>query len=241
MTERISTKVLIAAFLMNYIGWDNRFLVTLRLMFAKPWVVISEYLNGIRSRYMPPIVFVGLGVAIITILYNTYSAEYLELSDVANRAQLEMIQEDFKAGEINQKQYDAQMDSIKFSRNIQKYQLKYLNIVSFLFLPFFALISRLVFGGKFNYGEHLVINSYLQGLSFFMGIIFFLGAIYIYPPLMFCQLIILMFYYLRTYSKLMNFGVGKATVKLLLFFGIILLVLLFFVIAGVAYAVIDRF
>lgn len=241
ITQRINTKVLIAEFMLSYIGWDNRFLLTLRSMVLRPATVISDYLNGIRSRYMAPIVFVGLGVAIGTIIFNIYSEEYLEFVDSAGRAQMDMVQENFNDGELSQKQFDSQRESLELTRTIQEYLLKYLNIFSFIMLPFYALISRIVFGSKYNYGEHLVINCYIQGLSFFMGVIFFLVGIYIYPPLYYFQLIVLFFYYLWTFAKLMNFGVGKAIVKLLLFLGIMLLFSIVFFVIGMISVLIVKF
>ena len=241
ITERINTKVLIAQFMLNYIGWDNRFLVTLRAMIMRPATVISTYLDGVRSRFVPPLVFVGLGVALITIVYNTFSEEYLAIADLAGRAQLELVQDNFDDGNLNQAQYDAQMESLEMNNQIQKYLLKYYNVISFLFLPLYALISWLVFGSKYNYGEHLVINSYLQGLSFFIGIITFFISVYVYQPIMLLQIAFLIFYYLWTFSKLMNFGIGKALVKLLTFFGIIILLTIFLVVIGIISAVASKF
>jgi hypothetical protein len=127
------------------------------------------------------------------------------------------------------------------NNQIQKYLLKYYNVISFLFLPLYALISWLVFGSKYNYGEHLVINSYLQGLSFFIGIITFFISVYVYQPIMLLQIAFLIFYYLWTFSKLMNFGIGKALVKLLTFFGIIILLTIFLVVIGIISAVASKF
>lgn len=240
VTKRIHTKALVIEFLTNYIGWDNRFFLTLRRMILRPASVISDYIQGVRSRYMPPLVFVSLGVALVTITYNIFSEEYLELASATGKAQLELIQDSYDEGNISQEQYDSQIDALETNNRIQEYSLKYFNIISFLILPFYALISRLIFGGKFNYAEHLVINSYIQGLSFFLAILTFFLAIYVYEPIFYFQLLFLIFYYLWTFAKLMNFGVGKALLKLLLFFGILLLIMLAFVIIGVIFAFIDK-
>lgn len=139
--------------MLSYIGWDNRFLVTLRTMITGPAEVILAYLNGIGSRYMTPLVFVGLGVAVIAIMYNVFSEEYMQLANSAGEAQLKIIQEGFEDGNISQKQYESEMDALETNNEIQKYFLKYFNIISFLFLPIYAMISRLIFGSRFNYGE----------------------------------------------------------------------------------------
>ena len=241
ITERINTKVLIAEFMLSYVGWDNRFFVTLRAIISKPAEVILTYLDGVRSRYVPPLVFVGLGVALITITYNVFSEEYLELTYSMVDAQFELVQDSYDQGKMSQKQYDAQVENMELNKQIQKYFLKYFNVISFLFLPIYALISRLVFGKRFNYGEHLVINAYLQGLIFFLGIFTFLLAVYVYAPIFIMQLLVLISYYLWTFKTLMNLSIGKTILKFLLFLGILIGLGIFMIIVGVVFTLAKMF
>lgn len=241
VTERISTKVLIADFMANYIGWDNRFFVTLRSLILMPYDVLTSYLEGVRSRYMPPIVFIGIGVALATIVYNSYSEEYLDITQSLNNTQFEMIHKNYENGNISKENYQYQIDNLENTKETQKTILKYFNIFSFISLPFYALISLLVFGRKYTYGEHLVINCYLQGLSFFGGILFFLVGIYIWKPLFLFQLVFIIPYYLWTYAKLMDFGFGKAVLKLLLFLAILIGFMLAFIIIVAAVVILSKF
>lgn len=225
MDTKISLAVLFHEFMSTYFGWDTSFARTLRGLLTKPHVVIAEYLDGVRKRYMPPIVFVSFGVVLSSIVMNIYSDEYLKLTGGFGETQLEIIQDSYDKGKINEKQYQVQLDSIETSKEIQKTTLKYFNIISFLSLPIYALLTLLIFGRKYNYGEHLVINSYLQGLSFFIGLLFILGCFYIWEPLIYFQYLFLVMYYSWTFARLGNYGIGKATVKFLIF--ILLLIGLF--------------
>jgi hypothetical protein len=239
--ERITSRLLVNMFLSNYIGWDTSFTLTLRTLLFAPVKVISDYLNGVRKRYMAPIVFVSFGVAIATIVYNVYSEEYMEKVQSLNNAQFEVVQQRYDEGNMSEKQYQYQIENLESANEMQGVLLKNFNIVSFALLPLFALISLLVFGRKFNYGEHLVINCYLQGLSFFVGILFFMGSIFVWSPLFYVQALFIIPFYLWTYSKLQSFGLGKALLKFLLFIAILLGLLLVVVIVGVIIGITGGF
>lgn len=243
MDTKISLSVLFHEFMSTYFGWDTSFARTLRGLITKPHIVISEYLNGVRKRYMPPIVFVSFGVALSSIAMNIYSDEYLKFANSFSNAQYELIQDGYENGTLDEKAYNSQLEGIEQSKKIQQYTLKYFNVISFALLPLYALISLLVFGRRFNYGEHLVINSYLQGMSFFIGILFIVAGIYIWQPLMYIQVFIVMPYYLWTFAKLMSFGIGKAILKFLLFVavlaGLVLVFAIISIVVGILFAVLS--
>lgn len=243
MDTKISLAVLFQEFMSTYFGWDTSFVRTLKGLLLQPHVVISEYLGGVRKRYMPPIVFVSFGVALSSIMMNIFSEEYFQFTNSFGEVQYDIIQDSYDKGILDEKAYNTQIESLETAKQIQKYTLKYFNIISFALLPFYALISWIVFGRRFNYGEHLVINSYLQGLSFFLGILFLIGGIYVWQPLTYLQLLIIMPYYLWTFAELMNFGFSKAILKFLLFIAVLLGLLLVFtiliVIFGILIAVVS--
>jgi len=239
--ERINTKLLINEFITKYLGWDNSFFFTLRMLLSSPATVISEYLDGVRKRYMAPIVFVSFGVALGSIFYNTYADEYLSMTNELTDSQFTLIQESYDEGNMSEKQYQFQKENLESSKNFQGSILKYYNIVSFLSLPIYALISLLVFGRKLTYGEHLVTNCYLQGLSFFGGILFFLGGIYLWTPLISLQLLFIMPFYLWTYGKLLNFSLGKAFLKFLLFLAVLIGLLLVIAIVSAVFTIATKF
>ena len=241
VTKRINTKSLINDFISKYLGWDNSFFLTLRVLLTSPATVISEYLSGVRKRYMAPIVFVGFGVALGSIFYNSYADEYLSMTNALTESQFTIIQESYDEGNMSEEQYQYQKENLENNKKFQENVLKYFNIVSFLSLPVYALISLLVFGRKLTYGEHLVTNCYLQGLAFFGGILFFLGGIYLWAPLISLQLVFIMPFYLWTYAKLLDFGWGKAILKFLLFLAVLIGFLLAIVIIGAVFVILTKF
>jgi hypothetical protein len=241
VVDRIRTRFLIQSFISNFFGWDNSFLLTFRIILTNPAQVIGEYLDGVRKRYMPPIVFVSFGVALATIVYNLNSEEYLSLANSFGEAQFQIIKDRYEAGNMSEEQYQLQLENYQNSANIQSNALRYFNLISFLSLPIYAFVSLLVFGRKFTYGEHLVINCYLQGLSFFGGILFFLGGVYFWTPLIYIQLFFIIPFYLWTYAKLLNFGFGKALLKFLLFLAVMLGISIVFVIVIAIFIAIEQF
>lgn len=241
VVDRIRTRFLIQRFISNFFGWDNSFILTFRTILTNPAKVIGEYLDGVRRRYMPPIVFVSFGVALATIVYNTNAEEYMSIANAFGEAQFELIQKSYDEGKMSEEQYQFQLENYESTANVQQNLLRYFNIISFLSLPIYGLISLLVFGRKFTYGEHLVINCYLQGLSFFAGILFFMGGIYIWTPLIYVQLFLIMPYYLWTYAKLLDFGLGKALLKFLLFLGVMIGLFIIVVIVVAVITILQKF
>ena len=51
--------------------------------------------------------------------------------------------------------------------------LRNFNIITFLFLPFYALLSKLTYTKPHNFGEHIVINSYILGTTMFLTLFSF--------------------------------------------------------------------
>lgn len=239
ITERVNTKLLVREFFANFLGWDNSFFKTLKNILLKPDWVINAYLNGVRKRYVSPFIFVAIGTALAMLIFNYFSGEFIEYSNSINEKQIELILESFEEQTQNQEMAQQQMDLLQNTDEIQKVILKYFNIVTFLLLPFYTLISYLVFGKKFNYGEHLVINCYIQGLNFFIGLLLFVTSIFTNPAVYYTQLLIVIFYYLFTYSRLLNYGWGKTILKLFVFFLVLLLMFIFIIILFIIAALIN--
>ena len=233
--NRITLKTLFNDFLNNYVGWDNKFFKTLINLIIKPHIVVSEYLDGVRKRYVAPLVFVAFGAALSMILFNSYSEVYLETSQNVNNLQFEFIMEmsgiDIENDEVYAKEYEKMNKNTEES---QKMILKYFNIFTFLLLPFYALISFLVFGWKkITYGEHLVINCYIQGLSFFFTISLFIIGLFTSPKILYFTLLINIFYYLFVYGKLLKLSFLNIILKILKFMLVILGFFLIIIISGI--------
>lgn len=102
-----------------------------------------------------------------------------------------------------------------------KSMLNYFNIYTFLMLPLYALVSFLVFGKPHNYGEHLVINCYLQGVAFILGVVFFLLSLVINPIVYSISILFSIVYYQYSYTKLNDYSAKQSILKLLKFFALL--------------------
>ena len=243
VAKRINTKSLFNEFLYNFFGWDNSFIKTLRDMIIRPHRVVRDYLNGVRKRYVSPFIFVAVGTGLAMLVFNALSEQYLEFSNTLGEQQVEIIKDnlDLKEGSKEEKEFQQQYNELQNPKELQESVLKYFNIITFLLLPFYTFVSYLVFGRKLNYGEHLVVNCYIQGFSFFLGVLLFVVSIYTYPPAFYFQYVIIITYYLFTYAKLLNLGTGKAILKLLLFILVLILLLVVVFIIGVILTLAGKF
>jgi hypothetical protein len=65
----------------------------------------------------------------------------------------------------------------EFSKSIMKFQMKSYKLISFLQLPLITILAFLIFRKPYNFGEHLVINTYLQGIVLFLSILLFIFSL----------------------------------------------------------------
>jgi len=225
--DRLSLKKLTTDFINKVFGWENNYFRTFRTMMISPDVVVSDYIGGIRKRHMPPITFLLIGLTIATLVFNTFSEKYVELnSDVLIDENYYRTQFELKNGEKtstnldDKKKYEEAFQTYKnqqkgFQTNIIKGILKYLNLITFIFMPFYTLISMLVFGRKtHNYSEHLVINCYIQGLSMIGTTLLFIAALIVHPNIYLFGITVAPFYYSFTYKKLYKLSFGKLLLKI---------------------------
>lgn len=238
INETITLKLLFTDFFNNFLGWDNKYLKSLRYLILKPHVIISDYLNGVRKRYVAPFTFIAIGTAIAMIVFNSFSEQYIDMMSSYNDGQIELMQESFSNIDDSNK---YQQDASELKENtikIQNILLKYFNIFAFVLLPLYAFISFLVFGKKYTYGEHLVINCYIHGIGFIFNIIFFILSIFVYPKLFGLSIISIIFFYLYVYARLLQYNLLQVFLKFLKFLLILIGFLLCFVVFGIIVGII---
>lgn len=226
--ERITVKSLFSHFL-NALGWDSNFFVTFRFLLAKPQVIIKEYINGTRKKYTNPFTFFAISLAISLFVFNQFSEDFILLNiknKIKETNELENISSSIKQN--NDKVY--KMLGFKNEASFQKwtaeFELKYHNLISFLFLPIFTLIAFLVFRKPYNYGEHLVINAYFLGITSFFGILFFISSIITKSSILLYANISTFIYYSYAYKKVYELSFGKLLLKILKFFGVLISVII---------------
>lgn len=209
----------------NIVGLDNTYLKTLKAMFVSPQLVLSDYMNGVRKRYFPPFAFFTIGAALALFAFQQFSEDYIAISQGINESQFEVIDQAIAPDkEVDVEQVEEQLAN---AEQIQRLILRYFNLFSFMLLPFYALLGYIVYRKPYNFGEHLVANAYMQGVTFLFTLIFFMLSLIIDPGIYMISMIFVMGYYTYAYGKWYKLSLGKSLVKLLLF----ILVLIGFFIA----------
>ncbi|WP_298539293.1 DUF3667 domain-containing protein [uncultured Aquimarina sp.] len=229
VTERLTVKKIFLEFLNKVFGWDNTYLRTLRTMTVAPYVVVKDYIDGIRKKFMPPFTFLLIGLTAATLVFNAFSDKYTEFStdmfgEGFYRIQYETAKEkdnSLKKIEKENEQEtfeDFKIKEIEKQKKTQGKILKYFNLFAFLLIPMYTFISYLVFGRKkYNYAEHLVINCYIQGFSMIATTLLFIAALVIHPYIFSSGVLIAIFYYSFTYKRLCGLTLGKTLWKFVKF------------------------
>lgn len=252
ITERITGKKLFTEFLANSFGWDNRFFRTLKAILLDPKRIYSEYLEGARSKYTNPFKFFGIAAAISLIVFNFYSVEYMDMTkqsmegSYANYGYDKSLQEmtaseleTLDKHELAQLKYNDKVRSATL--NFTEFSLKYFSLVSFILLPLYALFAFVVFRKPHNFGEHLVINAYIQGMSFILMVMFFFLALITNVPAFFNGVVFLtMILYVYTYTRLNQYNFKQVIVKILWFILGLIVIGFVFGIVGFILAIVNR-
>ncbi|MEW7289485.1 DUF3667 domain-containing protein [Aquimarina sp. 2304DJ70-9] len=246
--KRITFKNMVSDLFINALGWDNRYFVTIRNLIGAPHILFKEYINGTRKKYVNPFGFFAIGAAISLLVFNQFSEDYLSLTREINKKQMEamndVIQPDTKNDESLSDsvkvvdQNELLKEQLERGGKIQKAILKYYNLFSFMLLPFYTIIAYLTFWKPYNYGEHLIINAYIQGVTFLSTTIFFLLSLVTTPSVFSLGILTVVGYYTYAYSRFYNLSVGKALLKVLRFFAILLLMFIVLMILSVIIGII---
>ena len=220
--NRISTRNIFKNFIKDFFSLDNKYFLTITTLLLQPKLILKEYIEGTRKKYVAPFTFLAIGMALAMLIFNEFSDNYIELSNVVNEKQFDIIEGQFENTEGIEKQ---RIESKEMTIKIQNYTLKYFNILTLILIPFYALIAFLVYRKPYNYGEHLIITCYIQGVLFLSAILFFFLGIIINPAIYYLSLPIAIIYYLYAYGQLYDLTFGKTLIKLLKFIGILLILI----------------
>lgn len=151
--NRLTIKNLFEHFTETFLNYDNKFLQTLITLFTKPEVVIENYINGTRKRHVNVISYFAIALTISGLqlfILNKFYPEILDLSSIASNGTEE------------------------FQKKNLDFMLEYQSIVMMLYVPLYALMSKIVFFNhkKFNYTEHLVIFMYILAQTSIISAVF---------------------------------------------------------------------
>jgi len=138
---------------------DHGLIYTFLMLFKKPDQVVLDYLAGKTIKYSSPFKYLIFWTAVSALIYIGFGFYDQQAAVTAN----------FMASNESQKANEfASLYNDLMKQNFQ--------LVSILYIPFFAIFTRLFFKKSgLNYAEHLVANAYFsaQASIVFMPILLF--------------------------------------------------------------------
>lgn len=229
VVNRITFKTLLYDVFINVFGFDSRFFITLRTVAREPDKLLHNYLSGVRKRYMNPFSFMAVAAGLSLLVFNYFADDFIAINESINASQIEDLKEkanldiskmkdlsDKEIRKLQVEQKSAQMQ-LKFNSSMMEFMLRYMNLLSFVFLVLFAVLSKWTFWKPYNFGEHLVINAFLYGFTMYLSLILFFFAIVIHPSIYFFSTILYFIYYMYAFGKFFDLSPGKIILMFLKF------------------------
>ncbi|WP_250432873.1 DUF3667 domain-containing protein [Hanstruepera flava] len=228
--KRLTIQNLFEHFSAQFLNYDNLFLQTFICLFTKPEDVIGGYIDGVRKKYINPISYFALAITLAGFqiyIIKTFFPEGLDLSNITIEGQEEFANSYFSF--------------------IQDYQ----SLILPLFVPAYALMSKIVFYNykKYNYTEHLVTFLYILSqltIAMILPVITFTGLGYTYGDFTMFTIIFQITYSAYCLKRVFALSFKKLLLKTLLFFVVfsllyVLAIILFIAIMIMIYGGLEGF
>lgn len=227
--KRINFKNLLLEFFIINFGVDSRFFLTIRKMATSPEDVINEYLEGVRRRYLNPFTFLAIGAGLSLLIFNYFADDFIAIQNQVNQAQVDELKkaaaididntkdlsdEEIEKLGIQKKTAQLQLDLME---GMWDFLLRYFNLLTFVFLLIYAVLSKWTFVKPHNFGEHIVINGYIYGFTTYLTLIAFFLAILIHPLIYITSIFISIIYYMYALGRFYKLSLVKNILKLLRF------------------------
>jgi len=200
--NRLTIKNLFQHFVEEFLNYDNRFLKTVRHLFTKPSEVIENYVNGTRKKYLNPMSFFAITLTLSGISVLVLQKFYPNAIDFNNFFSTNVSQE--------------------VMTKIMRVSLEYNSFLYSAMIPFFALMSFVVFWNKkYNLTEHIVMYLYTMSLlslaSIFIGQLCLFVRPDLYTTISPMIFILAFIYHSFLYKKLFKLSILQLSYKILLF------------------------
>ena len=226
--QRLTLKIIFSDFFATFISWDNTLFKTFIQLFKNPEKVINTYINGTRKRLIRPFLY-------LLIVLSIYGIYLFLIQDLM----LEAITNKFSTSNDELKLDD---DFIQKMKGYSVIFSKYFNIFTMLLIPLYAFLSKVIFRKhKYNFVEHIVIQTYIQAQVLITGVILISILILLTVDVLVASNIIVPFmyvYYIYVFKKVFNISYAETLLKfLLLILFFIIIVVLISIIGGLIYAI----
>ena len=206
ITERVTLKKMLSDVAETIFGWDNKYFFTLRSLVLKPHTVLEDYVSGVRKRYVHPFTFLIIGATLVLFTFTFFLDSFMGNLEAFNM----QLVERYKGIGIK----DPDLERVD---QVQAEILKYFNLVTLLLIPLYSLFTYTIYRKTYNYAEHLVFNSYIQGAGFVIALIFFYLSLATHPMVYSITTFATWSLHAYVFGKLYRLGVGTSILKLILF------------------------
>lgn len=219
--NRITFKSLFSELLDRYFSLDSKLVRTWKALFTKPEEVVNGYIHGARNKYMPPLSFYILAIAV--------SGFYTFLLKKGVLGDYQSMMQSFQNP-------DDQFNMNEWMNQIMDYQ----NLMFFAFLPFMALISKILFYNQsdWNFAEHTIVYAYTYAQCNFL-ILLAIPILWIFPDglIMYTYLSVPLYILLHAYflKRIFQLTLKQIFIKTLLF---IPLLLFFYIVIVVLFSIV---
>ncbi len=210
--RRLTISHLLEDFKDRFLNIDNTLLRTLRHMTTKPEVVILDYINGVRGKYLNPVSYITLTLAFVVANYYvqaTFFPDILTVSDMMN------------LDSSKNPAFDQMM--AENMENFLQFTIDNIYLLTFATIPFLALTSKVIFWKMkdLNYSEHIVLNTYAYSHAYILTTLMSLASlwnkeVFYWSSVMASLLMIL--YYAFTMKRVFDLSFVGILARTLLFF-----------------------
>ena len=161
-TSRINLHYIIHEFLHGVLHVDKGIIYTCKELTIRPGKTIRNYLSGKRVNYFKPFGYLFLLATIYTVVMH-----FLGVPIFGNYEMVSHME-----GDINQEVTEKLATINSLSKSMFDFMNNHYAATSLISLPIAALCTFLCFfSTKYNYGEHLIVNSYIYGQTILASII----------------------------------------------------------------------
>lgn len=157
--NRLNARNLLEDFTERFLNIENVFLKTFLALWTRPDDVINGYINGLRKKYMSAFSYFAVALTLGSIYIFVFRNWYMD--DIGSIS--ELFKEGYEAGAKGVKPNAQVTDTFTAGAvDIMNKILDYNSFFSFVYVPFYAMISKIVFWNykQVNFIEHLVIYLY---------------------------------------------------------------------------------
>ena len=195
-------------------------------MFIKPEEVIDGYICGTRKKFIHAFGYFTIAIIFSSFFYFIVQNFFPGIMDEAFNI-------------INQNQAQSQSQQ-EFTSQIQKKVFEYQSVVFYVFVPFMALISYIIFYNKrkYNFAEHLVLNLYTYSQISIISVLLFFATIWnttLFTYVQIGSIFIQITFYSYVVIRVFKLSFKQFIIKLLYFIGIFFTL---YIIAIIAFVVI---